>query len=59
MEPGEYDLLSRKLGAPANTIAKWVQRSRRRARDLMLEEAANTLATPRDAEQELLLVGDR
>ena len=53
VEPGEYDALAGELKLAANTIAKNVQRLRRRARELLLEEAAQSLAAPGDAEQEL------
>lgn len=53
IEPGEYDALAGELGLAANTIAKNVQRLRVRARQLLLNEAAQTVATAGDAEQEL------
>ncbi len=53
IEPGEYTALSGRLDLAANTIAKTVQRLRRRARELMLDEAAQTLAAAGDAEKEL------
>ena len=53
VKPGEYDALAAELGLLPNTIAKAVQRLRRRARDLLLEETAQTLAAAGDAEQEL------
>ena len=53
VEPGEYDALAGELKLAANTVAKNVQRLRRRARELLLEEAAQSLAAPGDAEQEL------
>ena len=53
IEPGEYDALGSELGLAANTIAKTVQRLRQRARQLLLDEAAQTVAAAGDAEQEL------
>jgi RNA polymerase sigma factor (sigma-70 family) len=53
IEPGEYDALAGELGMLANTIAKTVQRLRLRARELLLDEAAQTVAAAADAEQEL------
>lgn len=53
IEPGEYDLLAVQLGLTSNTIAKNVQRFRQRARELLLEEAAQTVAATGDAGQEL------
>jgi len=51
--PGEYDTLADELGMAANTIAKTVQRLRIRALELLLDEAAQTLAAAGDAEKEL------
>ncbi len=53
IEPGEYDALATRLGIQANTLAKTVQRLRRRARQLLIEEATHTLAAAGDAEREL------
>ena len=53
IEPGEYDALAGELGMASNTIAKNVQRLRLRARELLLEEAAQTVAAAGDAEKEL------
>ncbi len=53
VEPGEYDALAGELGQAANTIAKTVQRLRLRARELLLDEAAQTVAAAGDAEKEL------
>jgi DNA-directed RNA polymerase specialized sigma24 family protein len=53
IEPGEYDALAGELGMAANTIAKNVQRLRLRARELLLDEAAQTVAAAGDAEKEL------
>jgi RNA polymerase sigma-70 factor (ECF subfamily) len=53
VEPGEYDALAGELGMASNTIAKTVQRLRLRARELLFEEAAQTVAAVADAEQEL------
>ena len=53
VEPGEYEALSSELGLAANTIAKTVQRLRQRARQLLLDEAAQTVAAAGDAEREL------
>lgn len=53
IEPGEYAALADKLGVLPNTIAKTVQRLRLRARELLIEEAAHTVATVTDAEREL------
>ena len=53
IEPGEYEALGSELGLAANTIAKTVQRLRLRARQLLLDEAAQTVAATGDAEQEL------
>lgn len=53
IEPGEYDALAGELGMTSNTIAKTVQRLRLRARELLLDEAAQTVAAVADAEQEL------
>lgn len=51
--PGEYDVLAGELGLAANTLAKSVQRLRQRARLLLLDEAAQTVAAAGDAEREL------
>lgn len=53
IEPGEYDALAAKLGIQSNTLAKTVQRLRLRARELLIEEAAQTVAAAGDAEREL------
>lgn len=53
VEAGEYDALAAELNLVPNTIAKAVQRLRLRARQLMLEKAAQTVAAAGDAEQEL------
>lgn len=53
IEPGEYEALVGDLSLPANTIAQKVRRLRLRARELLLEEAAQTVAAAGDAEQEL------
>lgn len=53
IEPGEYDALASQLGMLPNTIAKTVQRLRRRTRALLIEEAAHTVAVTSDAEREL------
>ena len=53
VEPGEYDLLAAELGLSSNAIAKSVQRLRLRARELLREEAAQTVAAVADVEQEL------
>lgn len=53
VEPGEYETLEVQLAMTSNTIAKNVQRLRVRARDLLCHEAAQTVATFANAEQEL------
>lgn len=53
VEPGKYDELATKLGLLPNTLAKTVQRLRLRTRELLIEEAAQTVATAADAEREL------
>lgn len=53
IEPGEYDVLAGELGMASNTIAKTVQRLRLRARELLLDEAAQTVAAAGDVEKEL------
>jgi len=53
IEPGEYDVLAGKVGMASNTIAKTVQRLRLRARELLIDEAAQTVAAAGDAEQEV------
>lgn len=53
VEAGEYDALAAELSLNANTIAQTVRRLRLRARELMLEEAAHTVAAAGDAEREL------
>ena len=53
VEPGEYDALAAELGLASNTIAKSVQRLRSRTRELLIDEAAQTVATSTDAEREL------
>ncbi len=53
IEPGEYDALAPQLGVLPNTLAKTVQRLRLRARELLIEEAAHTVAVTGDAEREL------
>ena len=52
-ETGDYHELSARLGLAPNTIAKAVQRLRLRARQLLIDEAAQTLANAGDAEREL------
>jgi RNA polymerase sigma-70 factor (ECF subfamily) len=56
VEPGEYERLGPELGLTPNAIAATVRRWRRRLRDLALDEAAQTLASPLDAEYELRLL---
>jgi RNA polymerase sigma-70 factor (ECF subfamily) len=51
--PGDYEAAAVELGMNANTIAKAVQRLRLRARKLLLDEAAQTVAAVADAETEL------
>lgn len=53
VEPGEYEALGSELGIAPNTIAKAVQRLRLRARELLIEEASQTVAAFGDAEREL------
>lgn len=53
VEPGEYDALATELNLLPNTLAKMVQRLRLRARELLIEEAAQTVAATADAEREL------
>jgi RNA polymerase sigma-70 factor (ECF subfamily) len=53
VEPGEYETLAAELNLTPNTIAKNVQRLRQRARELLVEEAALTVAAAGDAEREL------
>jgi DNA-directed RNA polymerase specialized sigma24 family protein len=53
IEPGEYDALAETIDMLPNTIAKVVQRLRLRARELLIEEAAQTVAAASDAEKEL------
>lgn len=53
VEPKEYDALAKQIGVSANTIAKSVQRLRQRARQLLLDGAAQTVAATSDAEREL------
>lgn len=53
IEPGEYDTLAGKLGIQSNTLAKTVQRLRLRARELLIQETAQTVAAAGDAEREL------
>jgi RNA polymerase sigma-70 factor (ECF subfamily) len=53
IEPGEYAGLAGEMAMPANTIAKTVQRLRLRARELLIEEAAQTVPAAADAEREL------
>lgn len=52
-EVGEYDSLASTAGVTANGIASAVRRLRLRLRELALAEAAETLASPADAEAEL------
>lgn len=52
-EPGEYGELASELGLTANAIAQTVRRLRWRARELLIDEAAQTVAAVGDAEQEL------
>lgn len=53
VEAGEYDALAVELSLNANTIAQAVRRLRLRTRELMLDEAAHTVAAAGDAEREL------
>src|SRR5688572_12035727 len=53
VEPGEYDAMASDLQMAPNTLAKNVQRLRARARELLFDEARQTVATRADAEQEL------
>lgn len=53
VERGEYEALSPTLGLSSNAIAATVRRLRQRARNLMLDEAAQTVRTPAEAEAEL------
>jgi RNA polymerase sigma-70 factor (ECF subfamily) len=53
VEPGEYDPVAAELGVTPNTLAKTVQRLRLRARELLIEEASQTVAAPADTEREL------
>ena len=53
VEPGEYHALAAELGVATNTIAKSVQRLRARARELLIDEATQTVAAAGDAEKEL------
>ncbi len=53
VKPGEYDAVAVELAMTANTVAKTVQRLRLRTRELLIEEAAQTVAATGDAEQEL------
>jgi len=52
-EPGEYESLATPLGVTPNAIAAAVRRLRLRLRDFALAEAAETVASPADAETEL------
>lgn len=53
VEAGEYESLGGELTVPPNTIAKTVQRLRQRARELLLDEAVQTVASEADAAREL------
>lgn len=50
---GDYDALAGSLGISPNTLAQQVRRMRQRFRKLLLAEAAQTVATPGEAEAEL------
>lgn len=52
-EPGEYETLATPLNVTPNAIASAVRRLRLRLRELALAEAADTVASPADAEAEL------
>ena len=52
-EAGEYDALACATGVTANAIASAVRRLRLRLRELALAEAADTVASPAEAEAEL------
>jgi RNA polymerase sigma factor (sigma-70 family) len=52
-EPGEYEALATPLGVTPNAIASAVRRARLRLRELALAEAAETVASPAEAEAEL------
>jgi len=52
-EPGEYETLAAPLNVTPNAIASAVRRLRLRLRELALAEAADTVASPADAEAEL------
>jgi RNA polymerase sigma-70 factor (ECF subfamily) len=53
VEPGEYDALAAELAMLPNTLAKTVQRLRLRARELLIDEATQTVAAAGDAQKEL------
>ncbi len=50
--PGEYDELAARAGITVNGVAAAVKRMRGRLRELALAEAAQTVATPDEAEEE-------
>ena len=52
MNPGEYDEIAARAGITANGVAAAVKRMRARLRELALAEAAQTVATPDEAEEE-------
>ncbi len=52
-EPGEYESLATPLNVTPNAIASAVRRLRLRLREISLAEAADTVASPADAEAEL------
>ena len=52
-EAGEYERAGATLGQTANAVAQQVRRLRQRCRRLLIEAAAETLAVPAEAEQEL------
>jgi RNA polymerase sigma-70 factor (ECF subfamily) len=51
--PGGYEAVAAQFEMGTNAVAKAVQRLRLRARELLIEEAAETVATAADAEREL------
>jgi len=52
-EVGEYEAVGAALGMTPNAVAAAVRRLRVRLREILLEEAAHTVGTPGEAEEEL------
>jgi hypothetical protein len=52
-QPGEYETLGASLGMSESAIAKAVERIRRRYRELVRHEIAQTVSTPDEVDDEM------